>query len=125
METPRTFRGHLRAGLGAGRLAEATHTATAEDPACGDRLTLDLEVREGRVARLRWRASGCSATLAAASALASLAPGRAADAEAVSQADLLEVLQGLSPARRHALRLVTRTFALAITGAAREDSTSP
>ncbi|MGE0191331.1 MAG: iron-sulfur cluster assembly scaffold protein [Planctomycetota bacterium] len=104
------FERHRAEAAGAGRLTAPTHVARREDPACGDRLTLELRVEGGRIADLAWQASACAGTLAAAGALYGLARGRPARAGAVSREELDAVLGGLAPARRHALRLVVATL---------------
>jgi NifU-like protein involved in Fe-S cluster formation len=114
--TASPFEQHLGDPRGAGRLARPTHVATREDPACGDRLTVEVEVVEGRIGALAWTASGCAGTLAAASALATLAPGRPVGSSAVTRAELDAALGGLPPARRHALRLAVATLTAALAG---------
>lgn len=109
------FERHRAEAAGAGRLAAPTHAATREDPACGDRLTLELNVADGRIEALAWQASACAGTLAAASALHGLVQGRPAEAGAVTREELDAALGGLPPARRHALRLVVATLDEALT----------
>ena len=104
------FERHRAEAAGAGRLAAPTHAASREDPACGDRLTLELRVAEGQIAEIAWQASACAGTLAAASALHGLACGRPARPGAVTREALDVALGGLPPARRHALRLVVATL---------------
>jgi nitrogen fixation NifU-like protein len=55
---------------GHGRLAERTGTATITNPLCGDRITVDVAVREGRLLELRHEARACVLCQAAASLLA-------------------------------------------------------
>jgi NifU-like protein involved in Fe-S cluster formation len=108
------FEDHFRHPRGVGRLAAPTHTARVEDPACGDRIELDLEVREGRVVDARYRVSGCSAAIALGSALVAALPGRPARADAVSGEDLERAVGGLAPGRGHARDLALAAFARAL-----------
>lgn len=63
-------------------LAAATTGPHAEhyerNPTCGDEITvrLALDPETGRVADLRWSGAGCSISMASASVLSQLAPGR-------------------------------------------------
>ena len=91
---------HFREPHGQGSLADATYTATVTDPACGDELALDLEVRDGRIVGARFRVRGCSGAIAAGSALVTLLPGRAAEAGAVTREDLDRELGGVARATR-------------------------
>lgn len=107
---------HFRAPQGQGSLPAATHRATVTDPACGDELTLDLEIKAGRVMAARFRVRGCSGAIAVGSALATLLPGRKAETRALAREDLEEELGGVPPAKRHVLRLATNAFAAALQG---------
>ncbi|NND43920.1 MAG: SUF system NifU family Fe-S cluster assembly protein [Xanthomonadales bacterium] len=54
-----------------GRLETATHEASGENPICGDRVRLYLEVdAEQRIRNARFEATGCAISLASASLLA-------------------------------------------------------
>jgi nitrogen fixation NifU-like protein len=108
------FLDHLRAPRHVGALDAPTHRADAEDAVCGDRLALDLRVVGGRVAEVRQRVVGCHGAVAAASALATLLPGREARPDAVSAAELDAVLGGVPGAKRHALRLATDAWRAAV-----------
>ena len=54
---------------GAGRLGEPTSSATAHNPACGDRVVIDLVVEGGRVAAIAHHTQACVLTQASASIL--------------------------------------------------------
>jgi len=104
---------HFQTPHGQGGLPEATHTGCAVDPVCGDELTLDLQVREGRIVAARFRVRGCSGAIAVGSALVTLLPGRPARADAVTREALAEELGGVPAAKRHALRLALGALAAA------------
>jgi len=99
------FLDHLARPRSQGRLEGATHRATVDEPACGDRLSLDVVVERGVVALARFRAEGCPGAIAVGSALASLLPGRTAGPAAVGVEEIDAALGGVPPAKRHALRL--------------------
>ncbi len=60
---------------GAGRLAAPDASATASNPACGDRVTVDVTLDAGCVTALAHDTHACILTQASASALAAAAPG--------------------------------------------------
>lgn len=55
-----------------GPLCGATHSAYARNPVCGDEVTLQLAVSNGRVDRARFTGSGCVISQAAAAGLCSV-----------------------------------------------------
>ena len=59
------LREHLRSPRNAGELEAPDGRGRGENPACGDVLEFTLRVEDGRVAELRFRASACSAVIAA------------------------------------------------------------
>ncbi len=66
-----------RAGFGNGRLPDATGSATVDNPLCGDRVTLDLAIKDGHVAEIGHHVRGCLLCEAAAATIAE--HGRGAD----------------------------------------------
>ena len=66
-----------RAGFGKGRLPDATSSATVDNPLCGDRVTLDLSIKDGRIAEISHYVRGCLLCEAAAATVAE--HGRGAD----------------------------------------------
>jgi nitrogen fixation NifU-like protein len=61
---------------GAGRLATADGAATAHNPACGDRVTVELVLAGDRITALAHTTQACVLTQASAAVLAGAAPGR-------------------------------------------------
>jgi len=66
---------------GAGRLAQADASATAHNPACGDRVTVDVALENGRITALAHHTHGCVLTQASAAILG-------ADATGLDRADI-------------------------------------
>ena len=75
-----------KSGIGAGRLEAPDGTATADNPLCGDRVTVDVRMDGGRVRELAHKTRGCLLTQAAAACVADHVPGMNAD-EAASLAE--------------------------------------
>ena len=65
-----------RAATGNGRLDRPDATATVDNPLCGDRITVDLHIEDGRIVALGHKVRGCMLCEAAASVLGQAAPGR-------------------------------------------------
>lgn len=77
-----------------------------ENPACGDVLQLTIKVAGERIEEIRFRAKGCVASMACASALTELVRGKSfAEARALTREELLEAVGGLPPASTHASHL--------------------
>jgi nitrogen fixation NifU-like protein len=67
----------------AGRLAAPDASITRDNPLCGDRVTLDLELHDDRVERIAHKTRGCLLSEAAAALLARRAPADAAELTAL------------------------------------------
>jgi NifU-like protein involved in Fe-S cluster formation len=107
---------------GAGRLLPAADAAQgsgrAEHPVCGDEIEFDVHLRDGVVADLRWRASGCPATMAAACCAFEAVRGRTAPEAKQALSAALAAHGGLSPTERHAEALALSALAAALSAAA-------
>ena len=64
---------------GAGRLAEPHATGTVHNPTCGDRITVDLAIEDGRIVALALDTKACVLTQASASILGADATGLTRD----------------------------------------------
>jgi nitrogen fixation protein NifU and related proteins len=62
---------HDRAPRHWGRLADATHRATLDNPLCGDVVSVELQLIDGAIRDLRFECRGCALCRAAASIMAS------------------------------------------------------
>ena len=73
MTIPSTAREILRLAAdaaGAGRLAHPGGSATVHNPACGDRVTVELALADGRITALAHHTQACVLTQASAAILA-------------------------------------------------------
>ena len=59
-----------------GPLASATHHAEGYNPLCGDKLRLELEVREGVIRDVKFSGSGCAISTASASTMTEAIKGK-------------------------------------------------
>ena len=97
---------HFQNPRNAGEVANASATAEIDNPVCGDVLRLTLKITDDRIAEIRFKAKGCVASMACASALTELVAGKTPDqACALRREDVIAAVGGLPPASNHAAQL--------------------
>lgn len=79
------------------RLDPPRGTARRDNPLCGDDVTMDVQVRGGRIAAVGHRVRGCVLCRAACAVLSAAAPGRAPPEIGVARAALAAMLRGERP----------------------------
>jgi len=67
---------HNRSPRNRGRLPAATHHADGDNPLCGDRLRLDLDIAGDVIRDLRFEGSGCAISTASASLMSEAVKGK-------------------------------------------------
>lgn len=78
-------------------------TVDVTNPACGDMLRLSARFEDDRVAEVRYQIRGCTASIAAGSALTEWMVGKSrAELKALTAATVEDLLDGLEPASKHA-----------------------
>ncbi len=93
---------HYRRPRNFGRLEHPDVSHGEDNPLCGDRIHLDLQIADGVVADVRFDGQGCAISQASASVLTEMIKGRPlAELRNLGQDDLLENLgiESISPAR--------------------------
>jgi nitrogen fixation NifU-like protein len=106
---------HFQNPRNAGDLPGADASAEIENPACGDVLRFSLRVKSGRIVEIRFKAKGCVASMACASALTELVVGKTVEeARAVSREQLIASVGGLPQASTHAAQLALDTLSTAL-----------
>jgi nitrogen fixation protein NifU and related proteins len=94
---------HFRNPRNAGELAPPAIRIDVTNPACGDMLRLTVLVEQGSVREARFLTRGCTASIAASSALTSWLTGRPLAAlSQITPAVIEEAVGGLEPASKHA-----------------------
>ena len=83
-----------RRASGAGRLAKPDASVGVDNPLCGDRVSMDVQVEAGRLTDIAHRVRGCLLCEAAASIIALNAVGDSAEDLARIQGALAEALAG-------------------------------
>jgi|SRR3569833_1544155 nitrogen fixation protein NifU and related proteins len=67
---------HSKRPRNRGTLAHVTHTAEGHNPLCGDRLSLQLEIENGRVQNVAFQGMGCAISTASASLMTDAVKGK-------------------------------------------------
>jgi len=85
-----------------GSLSEPGFTVTVENPACGDTLRLSVRFDGDRVQEARYQTRGCTASIAAGSALTEWLRGRdRQEMASLEPEDMERELGGVPPSSRH------------------------
>lgn len=94
---------HFRDPKNVGELAEPTLSVDVSNPACGDMLRLSVRLEDGRVREVRYKARGCTASIAAGSALTVLMEDRTrSELAGISAEKVSESVGGLPKESHHA-----------------------
>ncbi len=94
---------HFKNPRNAGELPDPAVRAEVSNPACGDILQLCVRFENGRAAEVRYKVRGCTASIAAGSALTELITGKTRqELSAIRAADIERAVGGLSAESKHA-----------------------
>jgi len=85
---------HKRAPRNYGPLAHATHQAEGTNPACGDRVAVQLQLQDGRVQDIRFTGQGCAICMASTSMMTEAVKGGDVQAAQALQRHFRAVLTG-------------------------------
>ena len=97
---------HFRNPRFVGELKAPAVTVEVSNPACGDILRLAAAFDGDRIAEVRYRVRGCTASIAAGSALTEMITGQTRSAlKSITAQDIEDRLGGLPPASKHAAAL--------------------
>lgn len=94
---------HFRNPRNVGELNPPAITVEVSNPICGDILRLSALIESGRVAKAGFKVRGCTASIAAGSALTELISGRGRDElQSLRASDVEQAVGGLSNESKHA-----------------------
>ena len=94
---------HFQNPRNVGELGPPAITVEVANPACGDILRLSVRFEDGRVAEVRYKVRGCTASIAAGSALTEWMDGKTRGELACFEAALIdEAVGGLPATSKHA-----------------------
>ena len=94
---------HFQNPRNVGELAPPATVVEVTNPACGDILRLSVLWEAGRVAQARYLTRGCTASIAAGSALTEWIMGKTPrELKALRAAEIEQAIGGLQPESKHA-----------------------
>ncbi len=94
---------HFQNPRNVGELDPPAIRVEVSNPACGDILRLSATVTDGRLATVKYKTRGCTASIAAGSALTELMLGQdLASAGSIGRDDVETAIGGLSNESKHA-----------------------
>lgn len=94
---------HFQNPRNVGELPLPAVTVEVSNPACGDILRLSVRLEGGSVAEARYKVRGCTASIAAGSALTEWLAGKTpAEMAALQEKTIEEAVGGLAAESRHA-----------------------
>jgi nitrogen fixation NifU-like protein len=94
---------HFRNPSNVGELQPPAKVVDVSNPACGDLLRLSVRFENDRVAEVKYQVRGCTASIAAGSALTEWMRGKSrAELKMLTTAMIEEALGGLEAASKHA-----------------------
>jgi nitrogen fixation NifU-like protein len=94
---------HFRNPRNVGELQPPAKVVDVSNPACGDLLRLSVRFENDRVAEVKYQVRGCTASIAAGSALTEWMLGKSrVELKMLTAAMIEEALDGLEAASKHA-----------------------
>lgn len=88
---------HSKHPRNAGRLDPHTHDANGNNPLCGDKISVTLNVEDGIVVDVAFDAKGCAITVASASMMTEIIKGKTVEEAQAFFADFQELLTRKEP----------------------------
>jgi len=97
-----TFLDHFRNPRNVGELPAPAITVTASNPVCGDILQFSAVIEDGVVTAAAYKARGCTASIAAGSAMTECVIGkRGEELSSITAAEIESAVGGLIPESKH------------------------
>jgi nitrogen fixation protein NifU and related proteins len=95
-----------------GTLENATHRARANNPICGDDITLEVEVNNNKVENIKFKGKGCAISIAGASLLTDEVKGKNIDeVRKINSETVVELLEiPIGPVRLKCANLSLRAL---------------
>jgi len=94
---------HFKNPRNVGDLGPPAITVEVSNPACGDILRLSARFEDGRASEVRYKVRGCTASIAAGSALTEWLAGKTKEQMGLFQPSIvMDAVGGLAPESQHA-----------------------
>jgi len=99
----------------AGELKGADAVGTVGNPICGDKMSVCIKVKAGKISAIRFKTFGCAAAIATSDMVCGLALGKTLDAALkITRNDVSEALGKLPPIKEHCSNLAADALGEAI-----------
>ena len=85
---------HAKRPMNKGTLPDATATVEADNPTCGDEVTLQIKVADGRVEDIKFTGQGCAICMASASMMTRAVKGKRSEEAGALFQQVHEGVQG-------------------------------
>ncbi|MCM8814589.1 MAG: Fe-S cluster assembly scaffold protein NifU [Candidatus Omnitrophica bacterium] len=106
---------HFKNPRNMGRIENADGIGKVGNPVCGDVMWIYIKVRDDRIADIKFETFGCGAAVATSSVITELAKGKTLEeAEKITNQDVIDVLEGLPPLKKHCSLLAEQGLRAAI-----------
>ncbi|MCM8821568.1 MAG: Fe-S cluster assembly scaffold protein NifU [Candidatus Omnitrophica bacterium] len=106
---------HFKNPRNMGRIENADGIGKVGNPVCGDVMWIYIKVRDDRIADIKFETFGCGAAVATSSVITELARGKTLEeAEKITNQDVVDVLEGLPPLKKHCSLLAEQGLRAAI-----------
>lgn len=98
-----------------GELEDPDGVGSVGNPVCGDMMTFQIKVEDGRIQDVKFKTFGCGAAIAVSSVVTEMVKGKTLEeAKALTKAQVAQQLGGLPPQKLHCSNLGTEALAEAI-----------
>ena len=98
-----------------GELPDANGVGEVDNPKCGDIMRMYLKIEDNRIADVKFKTFGCGAAIATSSMATELVKGRSLEeALKLTNAAVVEALEGLPPVKIHCSVLAEQAIKAAI-----------
>ncbi len=102
-------------GIGEVDPADATCQVEHAGEGCFDQIKMSIQVVDGKISDLKFRARACSGTIAACSAVTEIAIGMDVEsAKSITPDDVANFLDGVPEKKRHSVELAVEALTTAI-----------
>ena len=98
-----------------GRMENPDGMGKVGNPICGDVMWIYLRIKDNRLEDIKFETFGCGAAIATSSAITELAMGKTLEeAERITNNDVIDLLEGLPPLKKHCSLLAEEGLKAAI-----------
>ena len=110
-----TVMDHFKNPRNVGEIKNADGKGNVGNPACGDMMTITIEVKDNVISDIKFKTFGCAAAIATSSMITELVKGLTIeDALKITKDDIVENLGGLPPVKLHCSNLAADALKKAI-----------